>query len=457
MLGFVIAVLACSGSSCNVIQPEPENTYASFDACSAAMATKTAILEEFVAKQRAGGRTANLVCLQAQQSIVEVEDTYDVLETVIVHTEPSANAGYVGVAESGQRVVVTGEVAGTGWLRVILRDGKSGFVYGERLRRVGARSAPAPTGATPPPATAVLVAPVPTPPKDVVPPPQQQAVAQPPPSPPQQAVVPPAPPPPAPPPPAPPPPAPTAAKPVVFGKGEFRDCEHCPVMTTLSAGVLAMGSNDDPTEKPVHRVGIRPFAIGKYPVTVAEWIACVTSGGCSYRPTVGEGDTARTPVTNVSWSDALEYTQWLQQTTGKPYRMPSEAEWEYAARAGTTTRYWWGEQPGAGHADCTGCGGPHDPLRPALVDAYPPNPWGLFSMSGGVAEWVDDCWHLSYLSLQGGPTDGSAWRAANCGRHVLRGGSWKNPPSEITVSNRNFYDTTVRYVANGLRAALSLQ
>lgn len=157
---------------------------------------------------------------------------------------------------------------------------------------------------------------------------------------------------------------------------------------------------------------------------------------------------------NLSWTDAAEYVLWLQHATGKPYRLPSEAEWEYAAAAGTTSRFGWGEQPGVNNAGCKGCGPAHDDRRPADIGAFAPNAWGLHDMEGGVAEWVEDCWHVSY---KGAPADGEAWRAPNCSRHVLRGGSWMNPPDDITVRVRNFYDTGVRYEANGLRVALTLR
>ena len=143
--------------------------------------------------------------------------------------------------------------------------------------------------------------------------------------------------------------------------------------------------------------------------------------------------------------------QWLAKRTSKPYRLPSEAEWEYAAHAGTSARYSWGDQVGVGKASCNGCGGPRDSLHPPAIATYAPNPWGLHDMHGGVAEWVEDCWHSNY---QGTPTDGSAWHTPSCPKHVLRGGSWNNPPADITSSSRNFYDANVRYLANGVRVAL---
>jgi formylglycine-generating enzyme required for sulfatase activity len=156
---------------------------------------------------------------------------------------------------------------------------------------------------------------------------------------------------------------------------------------------------------------------------------------------------------NLSWDDAAQYTQWLRRQTGRPYRLPTEAEWEYAARSGTTSAYSWGEQVGVAKANCSGCGGSYDPQLPAPVGSFPANPWGLFDMEGGIAEWVEDCWHRNY---DGAPANGTAWQAPHCASHVLRGGSWKNPPKDITVSTRNYYDTSVRYLANGARVAMAL-
>jgi formylglycine-generating enzyme required for sulfatase activity len=240
---------------------------------------------------------------------------------------------------------------------------------------------------------------------------------------------------------------------ILLQQGEFRDCEHCPIMVPLRGGEFAMGSNADPTERPIHRVQIHPFAIGKFDVSVAEWQACVAAGGCSYKPWTVNGAPDRYPMENLSWDDASEYVRWLQKTTGKPYRLLTEAEWEYAARAGTTTRYSWGEELKPGKADCEGCGPAHSRARPADMGSFPPNAWGLYDMEGNVAEWVEDCWHSSY---KGAPADGQAWQGSSCTTRVLRGGSWNNPPSDITVSSRNYNDSSVRYPGNGMRVALTL-
>jgi formylglycine-generating enzyme required for sulfatase activity/class 3 adenylate cyclase len=228
----------------------------------------------------------------------------------------------------------------------------------------------------------------------------------------------------------------------------FRDCEQCPQMVTLPAGALAMGSNDDPTEKPVHQVSVPSFAIGRLPVTIGEWKHCVAAKACAYDPS-GDEDL---PVHNVSWNDAQQFVSWLSTLTNKKYRLPTEAEWEYAARAGASTKYWWGDQLIPGMANCKDCGNASDPRHPMKVASFAPNPFGLYDMAGGVAQWVSDCWHKDY---QGAPKDGSSWEAPNCRERVLRGGSWRNDASYSRAASRNRYDAAVRYPAHGLRIARS--
>jgi formylglycine-generating enzyme required for sulfatase activity/class 3 adenylate cyclase len=230
----------------------------------------------------------------------------------------------------------------------------------------------------------------------------------------------------------------------------FNDCERCPEMVRLPGGTFSMGSNDDPTEQPVHQVTIAAFAIGRHPVTVGEWKLCVAAKACKYEPQGGEDDL---PVANLSWDDAQQFVVWLAQATSRPYRLPTEAEWEYAARGGTTTPYWWGSQVVPGVANCRTCGDPFDPAKPIKIGLLRPNPFGLHDMSGGIAEWVSDCWHNNY---QGAPRNGSqSWDAPNCREHVLRGGSWRSDPSDLRASSRARYDKVVRYPAHGLRVALS--
>ena len=218
-------------------------------------------------------------------------------------------------------------------------------------------------------------------------------------------------------------------------------------MIAIRGGSFAMGSNDDPTERPVHQVTIKPFSIGKYPVTVGEWNECAAEKACSFVVT-GKDDA---PVTNVSWTDAQQYAAYLAQATKKPYRLPSEAEWEYAARGGTQTKYWWGDKLLPGMAGCKDCGN-LAAEQPAKVGSFKPNPFGLHDMGGAVDQWVEDCWHRTY---QGAPGDGSAWNGGDCTSHVLRSGSWKNDSRYVRPSNRDGYDTNVRYPTHGFRVALS--
>ncbi|MHC2576082.1 SUMF1/EgtB/PvdO family nonheme iron enzyme [Bradyrhizobium diazoefficiens] len=219
-----------------------------------------------------------------------------------------------------------------------------------------------------------------------------------------------------------------------------------PDMTAIRGGSFTMGSNDDPTERPVHQVAIKPFSIGRYPVTVREWNECAAAKACGFTA-IGKDDA---PVTNVSWTDAQQYAAWLAQATKKPYRLPSEAEWEYAARGGTQSKYWWGDKLQPGMAGCKDCGDAAGE-QPAKVGSFKPNPFGLYDMGGGVDQWVADCWHRTY---QGAPNDGSAWSGGDCSSHVLRSGSWKNDSRYVRPSNRDGYDTNVRYPTHGFRVAL---
>jgi formylglycine-generating enzyme required for sulfatase activity/class 3 adenylate cyclase len=221
-----------------------------------------------------------------------------------------------------------------------------------------------------------------------------------------------------------------------------------PEMTPIRGGSFIMGSNDDVTEKPTHQVTIKPFAIGKYPTTIREWNECVAAKACGFVAT-GKDDA---PVTNVSWSDAKQFVAWLAGATRKAYRLPSEAEWEYAARGGTQTKYWWGDQFEPGIANCKNCTDIAATEQPIKVGSFKPNPFGLYEMGGGVDQWVEDCWHKNY---QGAPADASPWLEGECPSHVIRSGSWKNDARYVRPSSRDSYDTNVRYPTHGFRVALS--
>ena len=225
--------------------------------------------------------------------------------------------------------------------------------------------------------------------------------------------------------------------------------QQIPAMASIPGGAFAMGSDEDPSEKPIHRVTIKPFAISKFPVTVREWNECVAAKSCTYAPT-GRDDA---PVANVSWTDAQQFVEWLSKVTQKPFRLPSEAEWEYAARAGTRTKFWWGDQLQPDMANCKGCNEPYDTSQPLKVGSFKPNLFGVYDMGGNIHQWVADCWHKNY---QGAPSDGSAWVDSDCLSHVIRSGSWKNDPSYVRPTSRDHYDTGVRYPTHGLRVAHSL-
>lgn len=227
------------------------------------------------------------------------------------------------------------------------------------------------------------------------------------------------------------------------GLPEFCDHPQGPVMVELPAGRFLMGSTEKEAvhevpkhlhhvlayEKPQVEVEIGyPFAIGKYEVTFAEWDRCVEAGWCSYTPDdegFGRGDR---PVINVNRGDAVEYVLWLREVTGEPYRLPTEAEWEYAARAGTTTARYWGDEVGEGLTVCDGCGSKWDERSTVPVGSFAPNPWGLHDMLGNAGEWVADCWSPDHSDAT---RDGSArqgipksWQDGECTWPVKRGGSW---------------------------------
>ena len=244
---------------------------------------------------------------------------------------------------------------------------------------------------------------------------------------------------------------------------EFRDCEEgwCPWMVVVTAGEYMMGSPEGEegrydNEGPRHEVRIgKPFAVGKYEVTFAEWDACVARGGCGgYRPNDqgwGRGDR---PVMNVSWEDAKLYVRWLSRKTGKTYRMLSEAEWEYVARAGTTAAYTREVETGENRANCRGCGSEWDGRETAPVGSFSANGFGLHDMHGNVWEWVEDCWHEDY---KGAPSEGEAWTSGGeCGKRVLRGGSWHVRPRFLRSALRFRFSAGLRNCSVGFRIARTL-
>src|SRR5215471_15575045 len=224
---------------------------------------------------------------------------------------------------------------------------------------------------------------------------------------------------------------------VVF-RDKLKDGSQGPEMVVIPAGTSKMGDIQGTgraahySEKPVHTVSIaKPFAIGRYPITFEEYdrFASATSRPLPNDEGWGRG---RQPVINVSWDDAVEYAKWLCEQTGKRYRLPTEAEWEYAARAGTETDYWWGNE---WKSDMANLG-----IQTSPVGSFQPNLFGVYDTAGNVWEWVQDHWHENY---KGAPTDGSAWLGANAGQRVIRGASWGSDPENLRSSDRggNFADS----------------
>ena len=248
------------------------------------------------------------------------------------------------------------------------------------------------------------------------------------------------------------------AKPRAAG-AVFRDCSDCPEIVVVPAGNFRMGDLSgarDRNAKPVHRVTIpKSFGVGKYEVTFAEWLDCVSAGGCSHRPDDRGWGRGRRPVTDISWMDAKEYISWLSKKTGKSYRLLNEAEWEYMARAGSETKYPWGNIVVQNRANCHGCGSTWSAKRTSPVGQFKPNKFGIYDTVGNVWEWVEDCWHKSY---KGAPGNGTAWikSGSKCKGRVLRGGSWYLKPWYTRTAVRDWNRAKVRSGNFGFRVARTL-
>jgi formylglycine-generating enzyme required for sulfatase activity len=239
-------------------------------------------------------------------------------------------------------------------------------------------------------------------------------------------------------------------------RAEFKECTDCPIMIIVPAGTFMMGSPDgsDTYEPPQHQVEIaKAFAVAKFALTFDEWDPCVAQNGCvAVRNDSNWGRGSR-PVINVSWEDAQQYVFWIRNLTGKPYRLLSEAEFEYAARSGTQTNYPWGDDIGQGNANCKSCGSQWDNKQTAPVGSFPPNAFGLYDMHGNAWEWVQDCFQFSYDE---GPVDGSASTAGECDNRVNRGGAWVNAPQSLRSAHRNGSRPVSRANYLGFRVARSL-
>ena len=253
----------------------------------------------------------------------------------------------------------------------------------------------------------------------------------------------------------------TAAEQALRPGQTFRECaKDCPNMVVIPVGSFIMGSPDADkdaltNESPQHKVTIvRSLSISESEVTFDDWDACVANGDCP--PATNDGGFGRgtRPVINVSWDDAKQYVAWLSRITGKAYRKLSEAEYEYAARAGTATAYFWGDAIGKGNANCNGCGSQWDNKQTAPVRSFAPNAFGLFDIAGNVWEWVEDCQHDNY---DGAPSDGSAWVSGDCNSRMIRGGSWASPPSDLRSARRNQFSVVGRNSNLGFRIARTLR
>ena len=224
-----------------------------------------------------------------------------------------------------------------------------------------------------------------------------------------------------------------------------------PQMIVISAGSFSMGCvsgldcEDD--QKPVHRVTIsQPFAVSKYEITFEDYDRFTYPNKAE---DMGWGR-GRHPV-RISWNDAKEYARWLSRQTGQSYRLLTEAEWEYAARAASRTKYSWGNDIGTNRANCGGCGDPFENTAP--VGSFGANAFGLHDMHGNVAEWVEDCWNDTYA---GAPSDGTAWNRGDCSQRLLRGGDWISGPKGVRSADRFGFPAGKSQIFTGFRVARTL-
>ncbi len=287
---------------------------------------------------------------------------------------------------------------------------------------------------------------------------------------------------------------------------EFTDCTDCPTMVVIPSGSSLMGSTPEEdvkemvparfaaTEKPPHAINVKSFALGKGEITRAQFAAYIKETGAKISAgdcmawnketqkwgrspnntwqTPGFDQTDKDPVVCVSWDDAKGYADWLSKKTGKHYRLATEAEWEYAARAGTTTVRDWGDdrdisctkgnmydleaakvmRTKPGPNENFQCNDPYVFTSP--IGSFPPNKFGVTDMLGNAWEWTADCWHENY---QGAPVDGSAWtEGADCGKRVGRSGSWGAEPWALRIAHRRGNDATFKFSSLGFRIARDL-
>ncbi|MFT5658778.1 MAG: formylglycine-generating enzyme required for sulfatase activity/serine, partial [Gammaproteobacteria bacterium] len=228
-----------------------------------------------------------------------------------------------------------------------------------------------------------------------------------------------------------------------------------PLMIQVPSGTFKMGSAAgivSPDEAPRHEVQVSSFIVSVHEVTYAEYDLFAKASGRKLPSSSGWNRNTH-PVNNVSWSDALAYVRWLSKQTAKHYRLLSEAEWEYVARAGTTSSYWWGLDKGIDKAHCFDCKSELNTSKPAKVGSYQPNPFGLYDTAGNMFEWVHDCYHRNYKDA---PTDGSVWEGGDCEVRIVRGGAYRSPAHSMRVENRDKFPSNRGQYNVGIRIARDL-
>ena len=243
-------------------------------------------------------------------------------------------------------------------------------------------------------------------------------------------------------------------KPDAF-RDRLRSGGNGPTMIRVPGGTYRMGGSSgivSADEVPRHEVTVKSFMVSTYEITYAEYDRFAKATNRS-RPDSSGWDRKTHPVNNVSWDDALAYTKWLSKQTGKNYRLLSEAEWEYVARAGTTSSYWWGTSSGTGNAHCFDCKSDFNTSKPAKVGTYKPNAFGLYDTAGNLFEWVNDCYHRNY---KGAPSDGSVWEGGDCNFRIVRGGAFRSPANSMRVENRDKFKSGRGQYNVGIRVARDL-
>ncbi|MET0102736.1 MAG: SUMF1/EgtB/PvdO family nonheme iron enzyme [Sedimenticola sp.] len=231
---------------------------------------------------------------------------------------------------------------------------------------------------------------------------------------------------------------------------------RAPELLYIRGGQFTMGSDRSQLaseERPAHDVAVDDFAIGRYEVTFDDYQRFTRATGRQLPDDLGWGKGAR-PVINVSWEDAVDYTKWLSRQTGESYRLPTEAEWEYAAGAGSDALYWWGYDLTENSANCFNCGSRWDGVSTAPVGTFPANGFGLHNTAGNVMEWVADCYHFGY---DGAPTDGSAWVEPACPERVVKGGAFNKSGDSLRTTKRTPYESETKLFVLGFRVVRDVE